>query len=93
MLYGVDTGLLVTLALSTGSVDKEDVYGTVLKGDIGLNEGMLIENAVAQAFRANGHKLLFYSQSEKRRARTYGDRFPHRSTLCECSWKASRESC
>lgn len=61
--YMADTGLLVTLALSMGAVGEEDIYRTILTGKIGLNEGMLTENVVAQALRANGHKLFFYSQS------------------------------
>lgn len=64
--YMADTGLLVTLALSIGTVDKENIYRSVLRGDIGLNEGMLTENVVSQALRANGHKLFFYSQSGKK---------------------------
>lgn len=64
--YMADTGLLVTLALSMGAVGEEDVYRAVLRGEIGLNEGMLTENAVAQALRASGHRLFFYSQSGKR---------------------------
>lgn len=61
--YMADTGLLVTLALSMGTVGEEDIYRAILTGKIGLNEGMLTENVVAQALRANGHKLFFYSQS------------------------------
>ena len=64
--YMADTGLLVTLALSVGAVGEEDVYRAVLRGEIGLNEGMLTENVVAQALRASGHRLFFYSQSGKR---------------------------
>lgn len=64
--YLADTGLLVTLALSMGAVEEEDVYRAVLRGDIGLNEGMLTENVVAQALRASGHRLFFYSQSGRR---------------------------
>lgn len=64
--YMADTGLLVTLALSGGAVAEEDVYRAVLRGEIGLNEGMLTENVVAQALRANGHRLFFYSQSGKK---------------------------
>lgn len=29
-----------------------------------VNEGMLIENAVAQMLRSNGHKLYFYSRCD-----------------------------
>lgn len=64
--YMADTGLLVTLALSMGAVGEEEVYRGVLRGDIGINEGMLTENVVAQALRASGHRLFFYSQSGKR---------------------------
>ena len=61
--YMADTGLLVTLAFSDGRTTDENVYRAVLRGDIGLNEGMLTENIVAQMLRANGHKLFFYSRS------------------------------
>ena len=53
-----DTGLLATLALSTGATDEEGVYRAVLRGDVGLNEGMLVENVVAQCLVANGRKLF-----------------------------------
>ena len=42
------------------------LYRAVLRGEIGLNEGMLTENVVAQMLNANGHRLFFYSQSGKR---------------------------
>lgn len=61
--YMADTGLLVSLAFADKSETEEGVYRSVLRGDIGLNEGMLAENVVAQALRANGHSLYFYSQS------------------------------
>lgn len=64
--YMADTGLLVTLALANGRETGEDVYRRVLRGDIGINEGMLTENVVAQMLRANGHRLFFYSQSGKK---------------------------
>ena len=64
--YMADTGLLATLALSTGATGEEGVYRAVLRGDVGLNEGMLVENVVAQCLVANGRKLFFYSQSGKK---------------------------
>ena len=64
--YMADTGLLATLALSTEATDEEGVYRAVLRGDVGLNEGMLAENVVAQCLVANGRKLFFYSQSGKK---------------------------
>ena len=68
--YMADTGLLVTLAFSDNNDTDEDVYRAVLRGDIGLNEGMLTENYVAQSLKANGHRLFFYSKAERRRGRS-----------------------
>ena len=63
--YMADTGLLVSLAFADDVHADESVYRSVLRGDIGVNEGMLTENVVAQMLIANGHKLFFYSQSGK----------------------------
>ena len=61
--YMADTGLLVTHAFSdSGAVDAR-TYRSLLVDDIGVNEGMLVENAVAQTLRAKGDRLFFYSQS------------------------------
>lgn len=65
--YMADTGLLVTLAFADGDSTDEGVYRSVLRGDIGVNEGMLVENVVAQMLVAGGHRLFFYSQSGKRK--------------------------
>lgn len=62
--YMADTGLLTTLALSTGMVTSEDIYRNVLLGKIAINEGMLTENIVAQSLVAKGEKLFFYSQTD-----------------------------
>ena len=64
--YLADTGLLVSLAFADNAHTDESVYRAVLRGEIGLNEGMLTENVVAQMIHANGHRLFFYSQSGKR---------------------------
>jgi len=64
--YMADTGLLLTLAFADGRQTGEDVYRSVLRGDIGLNEGMLTENLVAQMLVASGHNLYFYSQPGRR---------------------------
>ena len=63
--YMADTGLLVSLAFADDVLTDESVYRNVLRGDIGVNEGMLTENVVAQMLVAGGHKLFFYSQSGK----------------------------
>lgn len=61
--YMADTGLLVTLAFADKDTTAETVYRSILRGNIGMNEGMLVENLVAQMLVAAGHKLFFYSQS------------------------------
>lgn len=65
--YMADTGLLVSLAFTDNARTDETVYRAVLRGGIGINEGMLTENVVAQMLKANGHRLFFYSQSGKRK--------------------------
>ncbi len=64
--YMADTGLLVTLAFADNAATDENVYRAVLRGDIGINEGMLVENVVAQMLTAAGHRLFFYSSSGER---------------------------
>lgn len=61
--YLVDTGLLVTMVFADDLYTGEDIYKAVLLKDVGINEGMLMENAMAQMLVANNHKLFFYSQS------------------------------
>ena len=65
-VYMSDTGLLVTLAFSDSVETGEEVYRAVLLDDLGINEGMLTENLIAQMLVAAGHKLFFYSQSGRR---------------------------
>ena len=66
--YMADTGLLASMAFeSTGSV-MPDVYRQVLTGSVEVNEGMLMENAVAQQLRANGYPLHFYSKASTDKA-------------------------
>lgn len=61
--YMADTGLLVTHALATSKTTPESIYRDILLERIGINEGMLTENIVAQQLRARGRELFFYSRS------------------------------
>jgi predicted AAA+ superfamily ATPase len=63
--YMADTGLLVTHTLATSTATSKNIYRDILLEKIGLNEGMFTENIVAQQLRASGHKLFFYSQSDR----------------------------
>ena len=40
----------------------------MLLGKINVNEGMLVENAIAQALRCRGEDLLFYSSYDRKDA-------------------------
>lgn len=64
-LYMGDTGLLVTMSLSDKGETDNAIYKSVLLDKIGINEGMFAENIVAQALRAGGHGLFFYSRYRK----------------------------
>lgn len=63
--YMGDTGLLINLSLNDSPFDRETLYNKILFDKLSINEGMIMENAVAQAFVANGRKLYFYSRSSK----------------------------
>ena len=61
--YMADTGLLISHTFNDkGSVPVE-VYQKLILGKLDVNEGMLMENVVAQMLAAAGHKLFFYSKS------------------------------
>ncbi len=60
--YMADTGLLISHAFSERVMKHEDVYLKLALGKLELNEGMLIENVVAQMLRSAGHDLYFFSQ-------------------------------
>jgi hypothetical protein len=66
--YMGDTGLLVSHAFDEDSMVKEDIYRKLLSGALEFNEGMIIENVVAQILTASGHKLYFYSNSSRENA-------------------------
>ena len=61
-LYSSDTGLLITQAFADREYTENELYRSLMLGDLSINEGMVAENAVAQAFRAAGRELYFYSR-------------------------------
>lgn len=61
--YMGDTGLLVTQSMGLDTNEDPDLQRMILFDKIGLNEGMFMENMVAQAFRSQGRRLFFYSRS------------------------------
>ena len=63
--YFLDTGLLVCHSFDESELVAQNVHNRILAGDIELNEGMLVENVVAQIFAACGRKLYFYSRRSR----------------------------
>lgn len=64
--YMADTGLLVTHNAKDNSFTSNELYKAILLDKLGINEGMIMENIVAQMLKANGHELYFYSRYDNR---------------------------
>lgn len=67
--YMGDTGLLVSHAFDENELMENEVYKQILSGKLGLNDGMLYENAIAQMLVSNGHRLFFYTHYDKEKKR------------------------
>ena len=66
--YMNDTGLLISHAFDERGIVSTEIYQKLLFGKLEVNEGMFVENIVAQMLRASGHKLYFYSKSSENKA-------------------------
>ena len=63
--YMGDTGLLISHAFDERGIVSADLYRKLMFYKLEVNEGMLVENIVAQMLRAAGHKLYFFSNSSR----------------------------
>ena len=61
-VYSADTGLMIAQTLGDAAFTEGEIYGEVYSGNLGVNEGMVMENYVAQALAAKGRRLFFYSR-------------------------------
>lgn len=59
--YMADTGLLISHAFDENTILSEQLYKKLLFDKLEVNNGMIVENIVAQMLLARGHKLYFYS--------------------------------
>lgn len=59
-LYMGDTGLLVSQIMMYRDEGDEDLYRSLIFNKLGINQGMILENMVAQMLRASGHELYFH---------------------------------
>ena len=62
-LYVGDTGLLISHAFDEDEIKSEEIYRKLMLDKLEINKGMLVENLVAQMFRANHRQLYFYSKT------------------------------
>lgn len=63
--YMADTGLLISHSFDENGIVTEEIYKKILFNKLEFNEGMIIENIVAQMLVASGHKLYFYSNPSR----------------------------
>ena len=59
-LYMGDTGLLVTQIMKNKEDTDEDLCKALIIDNLGINQGMIMENIVAQMLKAAGHELYFH---------------------------------
>lgn len=64
--YMGDTGLLISLAFDEKGLVDEEIYKKILFNKLSFNEGMIMENIVAQMLTATGKKLYFYFNYDKK---------------------------
>lgn len=60
--YFFDTGLLLALVFNEKKIINEEIYKKILFDKLSFNEGMIIENIVAQSLISSGRKLYFFSK-------------------------------
>lgn len=58
-LYMGDTGLLISMVMRTNQ-GKDDLYRSLIFDKLGTNQGIIMENIVAQMLTATGHDLYFH---------------------------------
>lgn len=66
--YMGDTGLLISHAFDERGIVTSELYQKLMFNKLEVNEGMLVENIVAQMLRAAGHKLYFFSKYSAKEA-------------------------
>lgn len=63
--YMFDTGLLLSMAFNERNLVKEEIYKKILFDKLTFNEGMIIENVVAQMLVAAKRHLYFFSRNNR----------------------------
>lgn len=63
--YFCDTGLLISLAFNARGVVSNEIYQKLMFDKLEINEGMLVENIVAQMLKATDKRLFFFNNYDK----------------------------
>lgn len=63
--YMSDTGLLLSMTFNKKEIISEGIYKKILFDKLAFNNGMIMENMVAQLLTAAGNKLYFFSKYNK----------------------------
>lgn len=64
--YHSDTGLLISQTFSKKDLAREEIYKKLLFDKLEFNNGMVMENVVAQLLAAARNDLYYYAESESR---------------------------
>ena len=59
-MYSSDTGLFVSQILRTGDSTEDVLYKSLVLDKLGTNQGLVMENLVAQMLVAAGHRLYYH---------------------------------
>ena len=63
--YMFDTGLLLSMTFNEKNIVNEEIYKNIFFDKLSFNEGMILENVVAQMLVSSGRKLYFFSRNER----------------------------
>lgn len=63
--YFCDTGLLISLAFNARGIVTDEIYQKLMFEKLEIDEGMLVENIVAQMLKASGNELFYYSNYDR----------------------------
>ena len=66
--YMFDTGLLLSMTFNEKNIINEEVYKKILFDKLSFNEGMILENIVAQMLISSGRSLYFFSKNDRENA-------------------------
>lgn len=60
--YLFDTGLLLSLTFGSNLDNINEIYKKIILNKLDFNNGMILENMVAQILKSTGHNLNFFSK-------------------------------